>query len=193
MLLAIDRTHLRLRLADDYSNALRCPLWVKSRHLASITGHVRFTPESGHVPCKLDGLRSVQEAGHRQKSLGRWPGFPVLSLQERSPEDGFPRRPVKSVIDATANNVAGKFGRCLNKRPRQCRVDHAVAQVAEIIVQIFDLHRPMAHAIFEPAARRPAPQGFVSVPAGQRPTPAHPDAVNKLLALARPAARPPVP
>ena len=34
--------------------------------------------------------------------------------------------------------------------PRQCRVDHAVDKVAAIIVQIFDLHRPMANAIIGP-------------------------------------------
>ena len=79
--------------------------------MCSAKGHVRFTPKSGHVQC-TSACPLCANSGHSRVPLSlKKPGtlagiFLSSHFRNGSPEDQFPRRPVKSVIDATANNVA---------------------------------------------------------------------------------------
>src|SRR5262249_14725694 len=109
-------------------------------------------------------------------------------------EKKIPERPVEFVAECSPDNIPGN----LVGRRNQCdrpRVDYVEIEVAEIVVQIFGPHQPVADCVFKPAARPRPPQPpdvSDSLPPRRRPM-GHPTCVIKVFALARPEASPPVP
>src|SRR5262245_25516893 len=81
------------------------------------------------------------------------------SAELATTEDKIPERPVEFVTERSSDNITGNLVGSRN----QCGpvlVDYVIIEIAEIVVQIFGSHQPVADCVFKPAARRPTPPGL---------------------------------
>src|SRR5262249_27636514 len=112
-------------------------------------------------------LLTLEESNEIARADGRAPRA-LCGCRLATTEKKIPERPVEFVAECSPDNIPGN----LVGRRNQCdrpRVDYVEIEVAEIVVQIFGPHQPVAVCVFNPPARRPPPRGLRLAPTQTAP------------------------